>query len=313
MPSVADDRGQHVGEHRLHDRRSAGRSSVSSSRCFARAEALHRDDRRSRVHGGGSPAASALPARTRARARRAPGARRRPPSGSGTRGPRCPSGGGSGSPSSTTHRVDQPGVQRGDPGRGDRPADRGDEGVGRALDGPPGDERADRDDRRPRRLRSPRACPGRRGSGRSRSPGSRGRRRSARPPPAPPSDLRGRPRRRRSLELDLLDRRLAVVEDQELLQPAPAGRGAHPRADRLLAHRQHPGAHAERPRDLRLGGGQACRPRRGSGSGRGRWRGRGRRAGTSPARRAARAARGRRRCRRGCPSRAPRRSRPASQ
>ena len=85
-------------------------------------------------------------------------------------------------------RVDQALVERGDPGGAQRPPERGDEGVGRALDRAAADERADRDDRRRRRRRSPRACPAPRGSARSRSPGSRGRSRSPRrrrSPPAP--------------------------------------------------------------------------------------------------------------------------------
>ena len=55
--------------------------------------------------------------------------------------------------------------------------------------------------------------------------------------------------------LDPLDWRLGSLHDQELLQPAPAVRRPDARLDRLLAHRQHGGAHPERPRDLLLGGG----------------------------------------------------------
>ena len=69
-------------------------------------------------------------------------------------------------------------------------------------------------------------------------------------------DLGGRARLGDPVELDPLDRRLRVVEDQELLQPPPARRGPHPRADRLLGHRQHRGVRAQRAGDLALGRGQ---------------------------------------------------------
>ena len=164
-------------------------------------------------------------------------------------------------------------------------------------------------------LRSPRASRVRRGSGRSRSPGSTGRSMislgASRAPRAP----RGSGARPRSRRARPLDRRLAVIEDQELLQPAPARRAV-----------QHPRAHAAAR--------TSAAPRRARPSARAIWRlGRGQRAALGDevgpveaggevavgereparARRAARGARGRRTCRRGCPSRAPRRSAPASQ
>ena len=61
------------------------------------------------------------------------------------------SGGGSGSSLVDDHRVDQPGVERGDPARGRGPADRRHEPLGRPFDDLAGDVGADRDDRGARR------------------------------------------------------------------------------------------------------------------------------------------------------------------
>ena len=46
------------------------------------------------------------------------------------------------------------------------------------------------------------------------------------------------------------------MNDQEFLEPMPAVGGQHTGVHRLLAHRQHGGAHPERPRDLALSGGE---------------------------------------------------------
>ena len=53
---------------------------------------------------------------------------------------------------------------------------------------------------------------------------------------------------------------LPAVEDQVLLQPAPAGGGQNLGTDRAVAHRQHPGRDPEPRCDLGLGiGGAAAR------------------------------------------------------
>ncbi len=95
-------------------------------------------------------------------------------------------------------------------------------------------------------------------------------------------DLGRRGRGRDPVELDALDRRLAVVEDQELLQPAAPRGGQDAGADRLFAHGQHRRRDAERACDLCLRRGERAALGRGSGCGRCRWRGRDRRARTSP-------------------------------
>ena len=60
------------------------------------------------------------------------------------------------------------------------------------------------------------------------------------------------------LELDPVHVGLAAVDDQVLLQVAPAGRGRHPGPHRRVAHRQHPGLDPEPAGDLRLRVGRAA-------------------------------------------------------
>ena len=170
--------GQHVGEHRLDERRAPRPVEGFEEPLLGGAEALHRDDRR------GSHRSARAPARTPARARPAPACPRPPPSGWGRRAPgprRGPDRGRRRRPPSPRSRPRTARPRR-PPWRAGPPPH---ELLGRALDGPPGDQRADRDHRRVGRRRSPPACPARRGSARSRSRGWRGRRRSPRRRPAP--------------------------------------------------------------------------------------------------------------------------------
>ena len=57
-------------------------------------------------------------------------------------------------------------------------------------------------------------------------------------------------------DLDPLDRRLPVVEDQELLELPPARLGEDPGRYPLLGHRQHGGSGAKRSPDLALRSGE---------------------------------------------------------
>ena len=95
---------------------------------------------------------------------------------------------------------------------------------------------------------APRACRGRRGSGRSRRAGwtgrsrSRARSRSPRAPRALGSRPASAPRSSRPSTVPS-----ARLADHELLKGAPAGGRADPGAHRVVAHRQHPRAQADRP------------------------------------------------------------------
>ena len=162
-------------------------------------------------------------------------------------------------PASTTIAVDHALVQRGHAGGRGGPADRPHELLGRALDDLAGDQRADRDHRRRRGRRSPRACPGTARIGPIRSRGWRGRRRSA-SAASIASRTSGVGRRGRDpANLDRLDSGRGAVEDQVLLEPRASRRGSGPGCGPAARTSAAPrAAHPERARDLRLGGGAAA-------------------------------------------------------
>ena len=177
-----------------------------------------------------------------------------PPSGSGSAAPAVLCGRRIGVLGVADHAVDQALVERGDPRGGRWPPDRPHEEIGRALHHLPGDVGAHRHHGRREQPRSPPGAPASQRSGRSRSPGWTARSTIA-------SAVGDRLESTSGVgsgvgdafDLDPLDRRLGVLGDQVLLKVAPALGGLDPRPDRLLAHRQHRGAHAQGPRDLRLG------------------------------------------------------------
>ena len=176
-------------------------------------------------------------ARPRSRASRAPpgGARRRRPSRR-----RSPASGRPSARSSATRPSIRPVVVRRDAVGVERVAGVGHERVGRALE-----DLAARRAARPRRpaparRAAPRACPARRGSGRSRSPGSTGRSRS-RARSAIASSASGVARAEvRAAQLDALDRarrrRWRIMNSWNGHQ-RPSARDL--RAHRVVGHRQH--------------------------------------------------------------------------
>ena len=210
-------------------RRTAARPAARSSPrpvVFALREALHgKDDGRPQA----SPSAQSRMRSASAMRPFAPSMR------VGQTSASSPSGGGSGSPSSTTIPSEEPLVERGDAGSADRSPDRLHERLGRPLDRRAGDERADGDDRR--------------GGGRDRFAHARyGEDRPDRDHRVRRADhdqvrlgergehLGRRACIRQAFDLDALDRRLALVEDQELLEAAPVRRASGPRVRTGSSH-----------------------------------------------------------------------------
>ncbi len=68
--------------------------------------------------------------------------------------------------------------------------------------------------------------------------------------------LLARPRLLGAAELEPLDQPGGALADHELLEGEPAGTGPYPRAHRVIAHRQHSRAHADRLVQARQGGGR---------------------------------------------------------
>src|SRR5829696_7048848 len=145
------------------------------------------------------------------------------------------------------HPVDHAGVRGDDSLRACLDAGVRAECLGRPLDRPAADERADRDHGRRRggdRLAYPR-------HGEDRADHDRLR------PLERREHLGRRPRRLDPAQLDRLDLRLRPVDDHELLERPPPPVRAHVRAHGLVAHREHARVDAERVRDLAVRLGQA--------------------------------------------------------
>ena len=120
------------------------------------------------------------------------------------------------------------------------------QGRGRALQHLAAHQRAHGDHGRRRGLQRPRAGPGRRGSGPMLITGLEGPITMARARPMAASTSGAGAASAIAVELDALHRALGALADHELLERMPGPAGAHPRAHRIVGHREHARPHAQR-------------------------------------------------------------------